>query len=122
MTAVVERKLAVSIDLVGADLVGRPQVLGDVGAPEPVDRLFRVADDEQPAGLGHELAPVGVVGGIVGARREPDGDLELDRVGVLELVEHDPRVAGMEQPADVAALRDEAAGEHEQVVELEPPG
>ena len=36
--------------LLGADLVGGAQVLGDVGSPEPVDRLLRVADDEQPAG------------------------------------------------------------------------
>ena len=120
MTAVVERKLAVSVDLVGADLVGRAEVLGDVGPPEPVDRLLRVADDEQPTGHRHELAPVVVLARIVGARGEPHGDLELDRVGVLELVEQDPRVALVEQPADVAALREQPAGEDEQVVELEP--
>ncbi len=108
--------------LVGADLLGRTQILGDVGAAEPVDRLFRVADDEQPAGFGDELSPVGVVRRIVGARRQPDRDLELDRVGVLELVEHDALVAGVEQPPDVGALGHETAGEHEQVVELEPPG
>ena len=28
----------------------RPRYIGDVGAPEAVDRLLRVADDEQPAG------------------------------------------------------------------------
>ena len=53
-------------DLVGADLVGGAEVLGDVGTAEPVDRLFRVADDEQPARFGHELTPVGVVGRVVG--------------------------------------------------------
>ena len=46
------------VDLVGADLVGRAEVLRDVGAAEPVDRLLRVADDEQPTGHRHELAPV----------------------------------------------------------------
>ena len=50
MTAVVERKLADSTSRVGADLVGGGEVHGDVGPAEAVDRLLRVADDEQPAG------------------------------------------------------------------------
>ena len=105
--------------LVGADLIGGSQVLGDVGAAEPVDRLLRVADDEQPARFGHEPAPVGVVGGVVGPGCQPHGDLQLDRIGVLELVEHDPGIAGVQHATDVATLSDEPSGEHEQVVELE---
>ena len=83
----------------GADLLGGAEVLGDVGAPEPVDRLLRIADDEQPARVAAELSPVGVVGRVVGECREPHRDLELDRVGVLELVEQDPLVARVQQRA-----------------------
>ena len=50
---------------------------------------------------------------------EPDGDLELDRVGVLELVEQHADVPFMEQSTDRRMLGDQAAGEHQQVVELE---
>ena len=57
---------------VGTDLIGGAQVLGDVGAPEPVDRLLRVADDEQPAGKRRELGPVGVPGR--GRRERPPAE------------------------------------------------
>jgi hypothetical protein len=112
----------------GADLVGRSQVLGDVGAPEPVDRLLGIADDEEPAGQRPQAAPgrhrvvrVGSLRGIVGVGRQPNGDLELDRVGVLELVEEHPLVAFVEQASDGGPFGDEPPREDEQVVELELP-
>ena len=82
---------------VGADLLGGAEVLGDVGAPEPVDRLLRVADDEQAArqrarAVASRCRAPGHRGG-----REPHRDLELDRIGVLELVEQDPLVARVQQ-------------------------
>ena len=111
-----------------ADLIGRAQVLGDVGSPEAVDRLLGVTDDEQasrerlqpPPG---RCAAVGRgLGRIVGVGGETDGDLELDRVGVLEFVEKDPLVPGVKESADVGSIGEETSGEHEQVVELEQAG
>ena len=121
MTASVERKLAESTSRSRADLIGGGEVHGDVGAPEPVDRLLRVADDEQPAGNRTQAADV--VGGLVVRRRgEADGDLQLDRVGVLELVEEHAAVVVVQAGAHVGPRGEQAAGEHEQVVELERAG
>ena len=63
-----------------------------LGPAEPVDRLLRVADEEQPpgqGGVGLRSPPRRASGG----GGEAHGDLELDRVGVLELVEQQVRVA-----------------------------
>ena len=98
-----------------------PEERGDVGAAEAVDRLLRVADHEQPAGVDRELVPP--VGAGVGlARREQRGEVALDRVGVLELVEQQAGVPGAQPPAHVppvVGVAQHRAGEHEEVVELE---
>ena len=70
-------------------------------------------------GSGRRSAPVGVLCRVVRGGCEADGDLELDRVGVLELVEEDALVPVVQHPADAGLRGDEAPGEHEQVVELE---
>ena len=59
-----------------------------------------------------------------GSAGDAHGELDLDRVGVLELVEQQALVALVERGADVAPCsgRAAAAGEHEQVVELERAG
>ena len=103
----------------GAGLLGGTEILGDVGAPEPVDRLLRITDDEQALRERSQLSPVGVVRRIVGPCREPHGDLELDRVGVLELVEQDPLVARVQPRSDVWSCREQPPREHQEVVELE---
>ncbi len=82
----------------GADLVGRAHVLGDVGAPESIDRLLGIANDEQPARQWIEAGPVAacrVLVFVAGVRCKSHRDLELDRIGVLELVEQDPTIATM---------------------------
>ena len=115
-------------DAVGADLVGGAQVLGDVGAAKTVDRLLGIADDEQAAGDRPEPSPgrSAVVGcglvGIVGVGSEAYGDLELDRIGVLELVEEHPLVSLVQEPTEVRPVGQQAPGENEQVVELEQTG
>ena len=58
----------------------------DVGATEAVDRLLRVADDEQLARHGPHGTPV-PLGGIV--RGQQQQELGLERIGVLELVDED---------------------------------
>ena len=105
----------------GVELAGRGEVHGDVRPTEAVDRLLRVADDEEASG--HRPQPGDVVGGLVGREGgEADGDLQLDRIGVLELVEQDAAVALVQPGAHVGSHRQQAAGEDEQVVELERAG
>ena len=82
------------------------QVRGDVGAAEPVDGLLRVADE-------HE--------GAVPVERGPQ-DVPLDRVGVLELVDHDDAVPGADPlRGGGSRLRvgQRVAQEHQQVVVVE---
>ena len=104
----------------GEPLLGREEG-GDVGAPEAVDRLLRIADEEQPPGVDAHLRPRTIaVGGIVGA--EQRGQLDLDRIGVLELVDQDAVVA-LPEPRPgrrtVLGIAQQRAGEHEQIVEVE---
>ena len=95
---------------------------GDVGAPEAVDRLLGVADDEEAPGLDGDLVPRPRRGIGVG-RREERGEIALDGVGVLELVEQEVRVALAQVAAHLPAvlgIAQHLACEHEEVVELEP--
>ncbi len=68
----------------GAELVGELQDAADVGAPESVDRLVGVADDDQ-------------VAAVTGQSAE---QLDLARVGVLVLVDEDvgEALAEVQQP------------------------
>ena len=68
---------------------------GHVGAAEAVDRLLRIADQEEPAGQRPRLAPVGLARIVGGEEQE---DLRLQRIGVLELVDEDPLEALAEIP------------------------
>ncbi len=47
----------------------------------------------------------GVLQRIVGVGREPDGDLELDRIGVLELVEQHAGIPVVQEATDVGVAR-----------------
>ena len=99
----------------------------DVGAAEAVDRLLRVADDEEMAGCDRDLVPRrrGQRGIARVGRGDADRELDLDRVGVLELVEQEPRVALVEpRPHDrtLLGVTQKLTGEDEQVVELELSG
>ena len=105
----------------GAERRARAQERGDVGAAEPVDRLLGVADDEQAPRIDLDLVPAPVARVRV-ARREQRGEVALDGIGVLELVEQQVRVAGAEPAPNVPAvtrIAEQRAREHEQVVELE---
>ncbi len=105
----------------GRELLFGREERGDVGAPEPVDRLLGITDEEEPARLDAHLRPRTVgIGGIVGP--EQRGELDLDRVGVLELVDQDAVVALPEPGAGgrtVLRIAQQHAGEDQQVVEVE---
>ena len=82
-------------------------IRADVGAAEPIDRLLRIADDE-------ELA-ADVVG-------EEQQNLRLNRIGVLEFVDEDMRELLLEVRAHVGVAPDQVAGAGQQVGEIEHAG
>src|SRR3954451_7790024 len=61
----------------------------NVSAPEAVDRLFRVPDHEQRSGAQGTILPVH----RAIFRRDPEEDLRLDRIGVLEFVDENVTIA-----------------------------
>ena len=91
----------------------------DVGAPEAVDALLRVAHDEQSARARRHGPPVVAARGL---RREEETDLRLDGVRVLELVHQQVRVARAELVAHGGVLAQQSRGEEEQVLEAELAG
>ena len=88
----------------------------DVGATEPVDRLFRIANQEQASRDWPDTPPVRL-GLVVG--REQQQDLGLQRVGVLELVDEDVGEALLEASPDHRVAADEVAGAHQQIEEIQ---
>ncbi len=79
------------------------QERGDVGAAEAVDRLLGVADHEQTPRIDLDLVPAAVARVRV-ARREQRGEVALDGIRVLELVEQQMRVAGAEPAPNVPTV------------------
>ena len=62
------------------------EVETDIGAPEPIDRLLRVTDEEEPPWVDVDLLPRWrILAGLAGS--EQYRQLDLDGIGVLELVE-----------------------------------
>src|SRR5207244_2250049 len=88
----------------------------DVGAAEAVDRLLGVTDQEELAGHEAELPPVALVGLRRRGGKEP-GDLGLEGVGVLELVEEEALEAGLGAAADLGLVAEEVARPGEEIVE-----
>ena len=88
----------------------------DVGAPEAIDRLLGIADQEQRAGPRPDPAPVGL-GIVVGGEQQQD--LGLQRIGVLELVHEDPLEAGLEAAPHLGVVADEIARAEQQIEEVE---
>jgi hypothetical protein len=85
-----------------------PPVRADVGAAEPIDRLLRIADDE-------ELAA-----DVVWPSEQQD--LGLDRIGVLELVDEDARELLLQVRAHASLRLDQIARARQQVGEVERAG
>ncbi len=89
-------------------------VHGDVGAPEAVDGLLRVADERQLA-VGEQPPRPSARARLPLA--EEEDDLGLERIGVLELVDEDV----VEQPLVLAAtpvVVDQEVAELDQQIEL----
>ena len=91
----------------------------DVGAPEAVDRLLRIADDEQLAGHGRDAPPV-ALGRIVGGQQQQD--LGLQRIGVLELVDEQMREARWNAARTRGCADEQVARAQQQVDEIERAG
>ena len=104
--------------------LGEPEpVLGlvvhaEIGAPEPVDRLFGVTDHDERTGVDRDLLPVEPTG-IRFARGEQHRELDLERIGVLELIEQDAAPPPRRGFTHRRVGTEQVAGEDEQVVELE---
>ncbi len=130
MTGATVRKLAVSSDrpAAGAEAIGRRKERRDVGPPEAVDGLLRVAHHEKVPGRHLHLRPMerrqpASESGIGG--RDAHGQLDLDGIGVLELVEQESLVAFVQagpHHRSVLGITQERPGEHQQIVELQLPG
>ncbi|MYD86991.1 MAG: hypothetical protein F4Y14_12910 [Acidobacteria bacterium] len=98
-------------------MLGHLPVDADVGAPEAVDRLLGVSHQEELARPGRHLAPVALVGI---ARRQQQQDLGLQRIGVLELVHEDARIALLRVAADAVVVADQVPRLQQQIDEVEP--
>src|SRR5262249_19899601 len=90
----------------GLQLVANAPVRGDVGSAEAVNRLLRIADDEELAAdvAGEELQ-----------------DFGLNRIGVLELVDEDARELLL-QVAHIDVVSDQIARSGQEIGEVERPG
>src|SRR5207253_1075472 len=86
---------------------------------EAVDRLLRIADQEELARNRAHAPPV--AGGRV-VRREEQENLRLQRVGVLELVDEDVREPALQLGTDRRVVADQVAGAEQQVDEVEAAG
>ncbi len=107
-----------------AEALGRSQEQRDVGPPEAVDRLLGVAHEEEVALAGGDRIPVGAGGGRVGAGDE-HGQVDLDGVGVLELVDEEVAVTPVQRGphrSAVVRIAQRVTRQHQQVVELELAG
>ena len=123
--AEVERQREHAPDAGLAEALTNDVVDVDVCPAEAVDRLFRVAHDEQRAGPQRNLPPIRRprerVAADVGLAvlREPEDDLGLDRIGVLELVHEQMPELLLQRRAHADVLAENAGREVEEVAVVE---
>ena len=91
----------------------------DVGAAEPVNRLLRVADNEQLARNRSDRAPVALLR-VVG--REQQEDLRLQRIGILKFVDEDVAEPRLKRAPDACVAGEQIARAQQQVDEIERAG
>jgi hypothetical protein len=90
----------------------------DIGSAKPVNRLLRISDHKQLSRSRARIPPVGD-GRII--RAEQQQDLDLQRVGILELVNEKMRVAPLQLVPDRGVIADEIASLDQKIEEIEPP-
>src|SRR3954470_9975045 len=96
----------------------------DVGATEAIDRLLGIADDEKRAGPKRDLAPVSGVPGVAsgpGAAvlAEPEDDLGLHRVRILEFVDEQIPELALERLPHIHVVAKNACRQVEKVAIVE---
>ena len=91
----------------------------DVCPPEAVDRLLGVADEEEASFIDMRVLPAHSFGRS--AARKQDRNFDLQRVGVLELVDQEMRKLLAHRFAHGRVVAQEVTRKDEQVVELQPP-
>ena len=87
----------------------------EVSASEAIDRLLGVADEEQAAAFDRDVRPdTGIVDAMGPCQQV--GDLGLDRVGVLELVDEQGRPLVVQALPHLGVFSQHVTGQHQQVV------
>ena len=92
---------------------------GDVGSAESVDGLLRVAHEEQPSRFVQQVGPRT---GVLRRGGNQLGQVDLDGIGVLELVDQQLRIALGQHFSGLGAVfgvPQQVSGQHQQVVELQ---
>ncbi len=100
------------------ELIADVPVGAHVGAAKPVDRLLRVADDEE---LARYRAHGWRIGGERVVGREEQHDVRLHRVGILKFVHEDPREFLLQVVPDGGVGPEQVQGARQQVGEIERP-
>src|SRR5215204_1378696 len=87
-----------------------------VGATEPVDRLLRIANQEQLAGRWIDVLPAR----LAGIRRSQEQeDFRLQRIGVLEFVHEQTAEAGLKVVPDGGVVANQVARVQQQIEKVE---
>ena len=98
------------------DAAAHEAVRLDVGAPETVDGLLRVAHDEERARARRQPSPVPAVGVAAG---QVEKDFRLDRIGVLELVDEDRQEALLEGAPDGGMVAQKIPRVEQEILEVQ---
>src|SRR5439155_23385231 len=91
----------------------------NVGAPKPVDRLFRITHDEKRPRPGPHLPPVGFWTRL---GRQADDDFGLDGIRILELIDEEMIKPSMKVVANRSVSSQEISRQQKQVFIIELTG
>ena len=97
------------------EIVADALIHPDVGAAEPVDRLLRIADDEQRAGTDRSRRPAS-------SPASSSSSSACNGIGVLELVDQDELKALLKRDADRRAIAHQIACANQEVEKVERAG
>src|SRR5438477_9307208 len=100
----------------GLDQFADFEVGRDVGSAETIDRLLRIADDEQRSGARPQLSPI-LLFEILACQIEQD--FCLQRIGVLKLVDQHVRKSMLEVTAHGRMIAQHVARECEEILKGE---